>query len=133
MTGLCRFQFDFVKDCMLLSRFVVCKNDVLLKGVHLIIFVLNMFPNSHLIQKCIHNQQLFQNRWWNCIHFWFKWELGKMFDTKIIEWTHFNTFLVKNLSCVPLLSFCKMTLKGFKNSFKKYCFFCFKKKVITPL
>ena len=62
MTGLCRFQFDFVKDCMLLSRFVVCKNDVLLKGVHLIIFVLNMFPNSHLIQKCIHNQQLFQNR-----------------------------------------------------------------------
>jgi hypothetical protein len=31
----------------------------LLKGVHSIIFVSNIFPNSHLIQKCIQNQQLF--------------------------------------------------------------------------
>ena len=28
----------------------------IIKGVHPLIFVLNIFPNSHLIQKCIHNQ-----------------------------------------------------------------------------
>ena len=27
---------------------------ILLKGVHPIIFVMNIFPNLHLIQKCIH-------------------------------------------------------------------------------
>ena len=32
---------------------------VTLKWLHYIIFVSNIFPNSHLIQKCIHNQQLF--------------------------------------------------------------------------
>ena len=32
-----------------------------LKWLHPIIFVSNIFPNSHLIQKCIHNQQLFLN------------------------------------------------------------------------
>ena len=35
---------------------------ILLKGVHPIIFLSNIFPNFHLIQKCIHNQQLFQNK-----------------------------------------------------------------------
>ena len=50
----------------------------------------NIFPNSHLIQKCIHNQQLFQNSCWNCIHIWIKWESGKIFDTKMIEWSHFS-------------------------------------------
>ena len=61
----------------------------LLKGVHPIIFVLNIFPNLHLIQKCIHNHQLFWNICWLCIHFWIKWELGKFFDTKMIGWSLF--------------------------------------------
>jgi hypothetical protein len=42
-------------------RFVsltVKKLPNLLKGVHPIIFVSNIFPNSHLIQKCIQNQQV---------------------------------------------------------------------------
>ena len=34
------------------------RRDFELKGVNPIIFVLNIFPNSHLIQKCIQNQQL---------------------------------------------------------------------------
>ena len=38
----------------------------------------------------IPNQQLFQNTCWNCIHFWIRWELGKIFDTKIVEWTPFR-------------------------------------------
>ena len=63
----------------------------LLKWVHSIIFVLNIFPNSHLIQKCIHNQQLFWNSCWFCIYFWIKWELGKILDTKMIEWTQFSS------------------------------------------
>ena len=48
-----------------------------LMGVHPIIFVSNIFRNSHLILKCIHNQQLFWNSCWFFIHFWIKWELGK--------------------------------------------------------
>ena len=35
--------------------------SALLKGVHPIIFGSNIFPNSHLIQKCIQFQQLFWN------------------------------------------------------------------------
>ena len=46
----------------------------------------NIFPNSHLIQKCVQNQQLFQNNCWLCIHFWIKWELGKTFDSKMKGW-----------------------------------------------
>ena len=66
----------------------------LLKWVHSIILVSNIFPNSHLIQKCIQNQQLFQNYCcWLCIHFWIKWELGKIFNTKMIGW---NPFIVRN-------------------------------------
>ena len=38
--------------------------EILLKRVHSIIFVSNIFPNSHLIQKSIQNQQLFQNSSW---------------------------------------------------------------------
>ena len=37
------------------------KSVIALKGVHPIMFVLNIFPNLHLIQKCIYNQQLFWN------------------------------------------------------------------------
>ena len=48
------------------------------------------FPNLHLIQKCIHNQQLFWNSCWLCIHFWIIWALGKIFDTKMIERTYFS-------------------------------------------
>ena len=33
----------------------------IVKGVHPTVFVLNIFPNLHLIQKCIYNQQLFWN------------------------------------------------------------------------
>ena len=35
------------------------KANIFLKGVHPIIYVSNIFPNSHLIQKCIQFQQLF--------------------------------------------------------------------------
>ena len=70
----------------------------LLKGVHPIIFVSNIFPNSHLIQKCIQNQQLFQKNYWFCIHFWIKWELGKIFNTKMIEWTPFSNPLQQFLT-----------------------------------
>ena len=38
------------------KHFQVIKG-LILKGVHPIIFVWNIFPNLHLIQKCIHN-------WW---------------------------------------------------------------------
>jgi len=71
---------------------------LLLQGVYPIIFVSNIFPNSHLIQKCIHNRQLFQNSCWNCKHFLIKWELGKILDTRKIGWTPFNCtiFLWKN-------------------------------------
>ena len=61
----------------------------LLKGVHPIIFVWNIFPHSHLIHICIHNQQLFQNSYWNSIHFWIKWELGKIFEPRVIGWFPF--------------------------------------------
>ena len=64
------------------------KKNQYLKGAHPIIFVPNIFPNSHLIQKCIWNPQLFWNSYWLCIHFWIKWELGNIFDTKMIKWTH---------------------------------------------
>ena len=37
-------------------------NIIELKGVHSIIFVLNIFPNYHLIQKCIRNQQLIRHK-----------------------------------------------------------------------
>ena len=30
------------------------------------------------------------NSCWFCIHFWIKWEMGKIFDTKIIGWSHFS-------------------------------------------
>ena len=30
---------------------------------------------------------------WLCIHIWIKWELGKIFDTKMIGWSHFSTYL----------------------------------------
>ena len=53
------------------------------KGVHPIIFVSNFFPNSHLI-VCIQLQQLFWNSCWLCIHFWIKWELGKIFNFFLI-------------------------------------------------
>ena len=43
-----------------LGRFIY-KIAISLKGVHPIIFVSNIFPNSQLIQKCIYYQQLFQN------------------------------------------------------------------------
>ena len=45
---------------------------------------------SYLIQKCIHNQQLFQNSCWNCINFWINWELEKLCNTKMIGWTPFS-------------------------------------------
>ena len=49
------------KNSQLSSIRTIWKNflSFQLKGVHLIIFVSNIFPNSYLIQKCIHNQQLF--------------------------------------------------------------------------
>ena len=43
------------------NNFIRIKKCYLLKELHPIIFVSNIFPNSHLIQKCIHNQQMFQN------------------------------------------------------------------------
>ena len=56
-----------------------------------IIFLSNVFHNSHLIQKRIQNQQQWfrsvykiSNSCWFCIHFWNKWELWKTFDTKMI-------------------------------------------------
>ena len=61
-----------------------------LKGVHPIIFGSNIFSNPHLIQKCIQFQLLFWNSCWFCIHFWIKWELGKIFNTKMIGWTPFR-------------------------------------------
>ena len=45
--------------------FIISKQQpwfmIYIKGVHPIFFVLNIFPNLHLIQKCIYNQQLFWN------------------------------------------------------------------------
>ena len=64
----------------------VSKNQIL-KGLHSIIFVSNIFPNSHLIQICM---QLFWNSCWLCIHFWIKWELGKILETKMIGWSPFT-------------------------------------------
>ena len=54
--------FDFSKE-----NGTCLNKKKLLKGVHPIIFVLNIFPNLHLIQKYIHNQQLFWNSCWLCI------------------------------------------------------------------
>ena len=45
--------------------FIISKQQpwfmIYIKGVHPTVFVLNIFPNLHLIQKCIYNQQLFWN------------------------------------------------------------------------
>ena len=79
--------FDFSKE-----NGTCLNKKKLLKGVHPIIFVLNIFPNLHLIQKYIHNQQLFWNSCWLCINFWIKWEFGKIFDTKMIGWTLFSRY-----------------------------------------
>ena len=43
-----------------------------------------------------------------CIHFWFKWELWKTFDTKMIGWTHFTPIEIF-LCC--LLTFRKAKLR----------------------
>ena len=62
--------------------------DLKLKGVHTIIFGSNIFPNSHLIQKCIQFQQLF---WNSCISESNEnWE--KIFSTKMRRWTPFNSW-----------------------------------------
>ena len=84
-------------------------NKKLVKCLHPIIFVSNIFPNSHLIQKCIHNQQLFWNSCWLCIHIWIKWELGKIFDTNMIGWSHFRSaYLLPNSSeRIMLISYCQ--------------------------
>ena len=42
----------------------------------------------HLFVEYKQNQLLFQNSCWLCIHFWIKWELGKIFYIKMIRWTH---------------------------------------------
>ena len=84
-----RFFLDCCEKSILWNRNYTFPITVV-KGLHPIIFVSNIFPNSHLIQKCIHNQQLFQNSCWICIHFWIKWELRKIFDTKMIDWSPFN-------------------------------------------
>ena len=55
----------------------------ILKRVYPIVFVPNIFPNSRLIQKCIHIWQLF----------WKKLELGKIFETKTIGSNTFTCFL----------------------------------------
>ena len=94
-------QFSFVLKVVVWvnqtkSYFYIPLAESFLKGVHPIIFMLNIFPNSQLIQKCIHNQQLFQNTCWNCLHFWIKWELGKIFDTKMIGWTPFTCLRLSN-------------------------------------
>ena len=59
--------------------FLNSENKVIkiIKGVYPLIFVLNIFPNL-------------ENSCWLCIHFWIKWDLGKMFDTKLIGWTPFR-------------------------------------------
>ena len=75
-------------------RNTIGKILLFIKWLHPIIFVSNIFPNSHLIQKCIHNQQLFQNSCWLCIYFWIKWRLGKIFNTKMIGWTPFSSFFL---------------------------------------
>ena len=56
-----------------------------LKGGYPIIFASNVFPNSHLIQKCIQNQQqlLIVYTFLNQMR------VGKIFNTKMIGWTHF--------------------------------------------
>ena len=53
----------FYIACFELTRLFSYVLVYVLKGVHPIIFVSNIFPNSHLIQKFIQNQQLIQN---NC-------------------------------------------------------------------
>ena len=67
---------------------LLVEKSTVLKGGYPIIIASNIFPNSHLIQKCIQNQQ-------NCIHFRIKWELGKIFDTKMIRWTHFSFLTIQ--------------------------------------
>ena len=53
---------DGGKDFFFLISLILSKSPIYkfsrLKGVHPIIFVPNIFPNSHLIQKCMHSQQL---------------------------------------------------------------------------
>ena len=45
-------------------------------------------------------QQLFQNSCWNCIHFRIKWELGKIFDPKMIGWTPFSLLIFSSYYCI---------------------------------
>ena len=88
-------------------------NIILLKWVHSIILVLNIFPNSHLIQKCKHNQQL---------HFWVKWRLGKIFNTKMIGWPPFSEALLYSFEINPnhnqiIYLYCQIDLFEDKRSF----------------
>ena len=103
--------FISLKFHMFLIFFRVNATSDKVKGLHPIIFVSNIFPNSHLIQKFIQNQQLFQNSCWFCIEFWYKWELGKIFNRKMIECSTFSRALQMasgemirwSYECSPLL------------------------------
>ena len=64
---------------------ILWKKKIWLKGGYPMIFASNVFPNSHLIQKCIQNQQQLLILY----TFLIQMRVGKIFDTKMIGWTHF--------------------------------------------
>ena len=66
---------------------------------HPIIFVLNIFPNSYLIHKCIQNQQLLLILY----TFLNQMRVGKTFNTTMIRWPHFSKdFSTCNVWCIKI-------------------------------